>query len=65
MGATKRLLEEIYDKYDNLEANFKILEEEYFMECSRCNEKVHKDFMFYSQYPDHALCDCCNGDLNG
>lgn len=31
MGATKRLYEEIIGKYDSLEANFRFLEEEYFM----------------------------------
>ena len=31
MGATKRLYEQMFDKYDNLEANFRILEEQYFM----------------------------------
>jgi len=65
MGATKRLYEEIIGKYENLEANFRMLEEEYFMECSRCNEKMHRDFLHYAGYPDHALCDVCNDDMNG
>lgn len=43
MGATKKLYEEMIGKYNNLEAHFRMLEEEYFMECSRCNEKLYKD----------------------
>lgn len=65
MGATKRLYEQMFDKYENLEANFRMLEEEYFMKCSRCEEKHHIDDMYYADHPDHALCDCCNGDMNG
>ena len=38
MGATKRLYEEMIGKYDNLEANFRMLEEEYFMYEKKQNE---------------------------
>jgi len=65
MGATKRLYEQMIGKHEDLQAKFHFLEQEYFMECSRCNEKYHVDEIYYSQYPDHALCECCNGDMNG
>jgi len=65
MGATKRLFERMFDRHDYHEIHFRMLEEEYYMKCSRCDEKHHRDSMYYADHPDYALCDCCNGDLNG
>lgn len=64
MGASKRLYEQMIGKYQDLEAKFNFLEQEQLIKCSRCDEMYHSDFMHYSDYPDHALCEHCNHDIN-
>ena len=60
MRGSKEIYEDMIGRHNSLENHFKMIEEEYFMECSRCNVKDHQDFIRFN-----GLCEHCNDDMNG
>lgn len=68
MRGSKEIYEDMIGRHNSLENHFKMLEAEYEMKqmkCSRCGESDFIDFIHYSGFPDHALCEHCNDDMNG